>query len=361
MANLILITGVMGAGKTLKAVSDLVDDIEQNEKRPIEEKRTYYSNITGLKINGIEPIPDDFDWRTTPDYSYIVIDEAQLIPRYARNRGKSHISVQELTLVRKRGHKIVFLTQAPNRLHQDILDVVQEHYHLDRKYGAKLATCYVWHNEVAKNPMGREAQRKTANKFLFTYPKKCFDYYESAQVANDGFKVKIPAKTLGFVALPFLCFGFSAYMWFAPDTQNMVQGKNKSSLTASTPVATTQNLTATNNPFTTVSSTTPMQPMQMQTPEQMEMTRVAFVMSTPEGYCFAKNSKGQTLPIDTDTCMKYANKQIPMDFSYTPTQTQYMGGLAPVTQNGTQSPQPPQNLPQQQIAPQPTQQVTNHV
>ena len=45
MSNVVLVTGVMGSGKTLKVVADLVNDIEKNETRPVEEKRTYYADI----------------------------------------------------------------------------------------------------------------------------------------------------------------------------------------------------------------------------------------------------------------------------------------------------------------------------
>lgn len=330
MSNVILITGLMGGGKTLKAVSDMVNDIEQNETRPVEEKRTYYSNITGLKVEGINPIPPDyFDWRDTPDYSYIVIDEAQLIPMYARNRGKSHISVQELTLARKRGHKIIFITQAPNRLHQDILDVIQEHYHLDRKYGAKLATCYVWINEVARNPMGREAQRKCANKFLFTYPKKCYDYYESAQVANDGFKLKIPAKTLGFVALPFLFFGFAAYQWFSPTTQNMVKGKELSapaSATASTPtvtnpfsVASAPTATA-SAPLSAVASTPVPSTAQTAYDDKLITTPVHVIAFGQR--CTAYSKDGVPLDLPLNECKAYANGHKPLMLKQTSSPTQ---------------------------------------
>lgn len=324
MSNVILVTGVMGSGKTLKVVADLIADLEENEKRCVEEKRTYYANITGLKIDGINPIPDD--WRTTPDYSYIIIDEAQLIPMYARNRGKSHISVQELTLARKRGHKIIFITQAPNRLHQDILDVVQEHYHLARPYGAKLATCYMWRNEAQKNPMGREAQRKCENKFLFTYPRKCYDYYESAQVQNDGLKAKIPLKTLIFVSLPLVFFGFSAYMWFAPTTQNMVDGKSLS--TSAPKIETnehTKDMLKKEDEKILSASTVSNAPI----PEQLEAVRVAFVMSTPDN-CYAKNSRGFDLGLTYEECMKYANKEKPMNPSYIPKETKYLGNIPPI-------------------------------
>lgn len=347
MSNVVLVTGVMGSGKTLKVVADLVNDLEANESRPLEEKRTYFSDITGLNIEGVLPSPTD--WRETPDHSYIIYDEAQLNPMFARKRGASHLAVQHLTLARKRGHKIIFITQAPNRLHQDILDVVGEHYHLHRPYGAKLATCFMWRNQVAKNPMGRDAQNKVEHRFLFTYPKKCYGLYESAQVKDDGFKLKVPKKTVFFVALPFLLFGFAAYQFFSPATQNMIDGKKLASPASAVADTTTeiQNLSQVQDDqlaaSVPASTPTPQQtmPVWASTPEQAEQMRVASVFAMPDGSCIARNSKGFTLPIDNDTCHKYANRQIPMDFSYTQQNNAY--GAAALA-NSQQQPMQAQNI-----------------
>lgn len=346
MSNVVLVTGVMGSGKTLKVVADLVNDLEANESRPIDEKRTYYSDITGLNIEGVLPSPTD--WRETPDHSYIIYDEAQLNPMFARKRGASHLAVQHLTLARKRGHKIIFITQAPNRLHQDILDVVGEHYHLHRPYGAKLATCFMWRNQVAKNPMGRDAQNKVEHRFLFTYPKKCYGLYESAQVKDDGFKLKVPKKTVFFIALPFLLFAFSAYQFFSPSTQNMIEGKKLSSPASAVADTQTQvaNLSQLGTDLTaSVPAFTPTPQQTMPTwasmPEQAEQMRVASVFAMPDGSCIARNSRGFTLPIDNDTCQRYANKQIPMDFSYTQQNNAY--GAAALA-NSQQQPMQAQSI-----------------
>lgn len=314
MSNVVLVTGVMGSGKTLKVVADLVNDIEKNETRPVEEKRTYYADITGLKIEGVLPSPDD--WRTTPDHSYIIYDEAQLNPRFARKRGLSHISVQELTLARKRGHTIIFITQAPNRLHQDILDVIQEHYHLARPYGAKLATCYMWRNKAEKNPMGREAQRTVETKFLFTYPKKCYDYYDSAQVKNDGLKIKIPPKTAAFVLLPLALFAYAGYGWFNPKVQklsNPASAKKSASATASTSAP-----TALASAPKTASAVSSMSSPPASTPQPPIDAYAQKIQSMPVnvinfgGKCTAYNKDGLPLELTYKDCLAYAHGKKPM-------------------------------------------------
>lgn len=332
MSNVVLVTGVMGSGKTLKVVADLVQDLELNEKREINEKRTYYADISGLKIDGIEPSP--YDWRTTSDHSYIIYDEAQLNSMFARKRGQSHLAVQELTLARKRGHKIIFITQAPNRLHQDILDVVGEHYHLHRPYGAKLATCYMWRNQVALRPLGRTALSIVENKFLFTYPKKCFDYYESAQVADDGFKLKVPPKTLFLLALPVLLIGYAVYGYFFDKKVTAFINPSSSKQVASAVAVTSapaETLLATS--ATALTSATPATVMPVQQATQgyydpltkgyiTDLNQVPTNVMSFKGKCNAFNYNAQPVQISQVACNAYLKNK----------------GLLPVIGQGSQAP-----------------------
>ena len=70
---LTLITGVPGSGKSLRAVYEL--------KKALDAGRPCYSDIEGLNMPGVLPAPDD--WRTTPEGSFIVYDEAQKRPQFA--------------------------------------------------------------------------------------------------------------------------------------------------------------------------------------------------------------------------------------------------------------------------------------
>lgn len=323
MSNVVLVTGVMGSGKTLKVVADLVNDMEINETRPVDEKRTYYSDITGLRIENVLPSPQD--WRNTPSHSYIIYDEAQLNPMFSRKRGQSHISVQELTLARKRGHKIIFLTQAPNRLHQDILDVVGEHYHLHRPYGAKLATCYMWRNMVALRPMSRENQNKAESKSLFIYPKKCYDLYDSAQVEDDGFKSKIPFRTLapiiGFGSILFMCAYFVYWGFSSDETQSMIKGEDvkkkqetkqvvSSAPMPQNPIAQTSSnadkVTQATELSASVSAVTPIpQKYQHLDDTQIkELNRLSYVIQI-KGKCIGGNSIGEQFTLSQKDCKAY--------------------------------------------------------
>ena len=315
MSNIVLYTGVMGAGKTLKAFADMFADMELNESRPIEEKRGYYSNITGLKIDGVLPLPDD--WRTTPPKSYIVYDEAQSIPKFARKRGQSSKEVQDLSFARKQDHKICFIAQAANLLHQDLLDKVGEHYHLHRPYGAKLATVYMWRSQAQKNPLVREAQRTCENKFLFTYPTKLYKYYESAQVANDGIKLKIPPKKIAFVLLPLALFAYAGYGWFDPKVQKLANpalAKKSASATASTSAPTAaasapKTASAVSAMSSPPASTT--QPPQIDAYAQKLQSMPVNVINFG-GKCTAYNKDGLPLELTYKDCLAYAHGKKPI-------------------------------------------------
>ena len=273
-----LYTGAMGAGKTLLVMSHLVKEVELNMKRPADKQRKIYCDITGLKIEGIEQPP--IDWRLTPPNSLLIYDEAQEHPEFHPSRGLSPYDfVQYITHIRKLGHEIWYITQDPKRLHTNITDLIHEHYHVERKWGAELSTIYMW-SRGETSPRSPSVQDRADRKSLFHYDKKLYDLYESAQVEDDGFKFKPPWKLIVYACVPLLLFGFSAYMWFSPDTQNMVAGAEDTIQETTTTVT---------NPMLAEQSQQIQQALP--TPEQFEQTRVAMVIASTNG-CIAKNRYG---------------------------------------------------------------------
>uniref|UniRef100_A0AAU8B3J4 ZOT protein n=1 Tax=Dulem virus 62 TaxID=3145773 RepID=A0AAU8B3J4_9VIRU len=184
-----LITGIPGSGKTLYAVSELKKEIEAN--LTADEPRKIYCDITGLKYDGIENPP--IDWRDTPPRSLLIYDEAQLHKEFKSSRGNnSYKFVEELTIHRKTGHEIWFITQDPKRLHNDILSMVEIHHHLERPYGAKLASIFKYRG-CERNPSAKTVKERAENKTVFTYDKSLFELYESSQV-KDGIKFRLPKE-----------------------------------------------------------------------------------------------------------------------------------------------------------------------
>lgn len=204
-----LITGTPGSGKTLYAVTRLIKEINQNPDRPV------YSDIKGLKIEGVHPVPDD--WRETPEGSLLIYDECQYREMFTRARGKTKFqAILDLTTHRHTGRDIWLITQSPHFLHVDVLAVVGEHIHVDRPMGAKLANIYKW-RQAEQKPQGRTVKEKAESRSLFKYDKDVFNYYASVDVDDDkanhkGLKIpKILIITIGGGSLLLLYVLFGPY------------------------------------------------------------------------------------------------------------------------------------------------------
>lgn len=308
-----LITGIPGAGKTLYAVSMLKKEVEHNAGLPVEQQRQIYCDITGLTIEGIEPPP--LDWRQTPDKSLLIYDEAQLHKPFQAARGLSPYEyIANLTLSRKRGHEIWYITQAPKRLHTNITDMVDEHYHLDRPYGAKLANVYRFRGSEL-NPRSRSALERAERKSLFNYDKRLFDLYKSADVDDDGIKLRLPPKLFLGVGSVLAIFGFSAYMFFGQTTQDMVQGKGSNELIANTQSVVVPVPVPAAAPAQPVPALSPVEHIDYP-PTKVIFEQVASVVSSND-LCIAKDASGRTLAISNDECQlfaanPYASSYIPM-------------------------------------------------
>lgn len=202
-----LITGTPGSGKTLYAVTKILEYVEQNKKllEQGKEPRLIYSNIDGLNIDGVEPAPKD--WRDTPDGSVIFYDEIQQLDEYKKSRYDNEIC-DSLQVHRHTGHDIYGITQFPVLLHPNFRAVVGMHQHLHRGWGLSSATVFNWAYCVDA-PNAPSNKKLCEHTFRFAYPKDVYKYYKSATVHTH--KARIPKKIfLGLLAL--LLVG-----WFAFD------------------------------------------------------------------------------------------------------------------------------------------------
>lgn len=213
--SMILITGTPGSGKSLFAVSKILELQKLHPDRPI------YADIEGLQIDGVERSPED--WRETPENSIIFYDEAQQHERFrsGTSANKDEI-VQKLQVHRHTGHDIFFITQSPRFLNAFVMDLIGEHYHLHRPYGAKLASVYYWRG-AQKQPNSEAAKERSENNFQFVYPKEVFQLYKSATAHHVKFK--IPTKILGTFAAAGLVALMVGYLVFKPETQSFFTGK----------------------------------------------------------------------------------------------------------------------------------------
>lgn len=168
--------------------------------KTLKDVRHIYANIDGLKVPNVRPI--EIDWRKCPDGSIIFYDEIQLIYEYSTdNKQDKESIVKELTIHRHRAFDIYGITQFPSLVHTNYRAVVGLHYHLHRGWGAPSATVYVWANCRDKpNSLGNKL---TAERdFRFNYPKRLYQYYESA-TANTV-KLRVPLKLFAILIIPLL-------------------------------------------------------------------------------------------------------------------------------------------------------------
>ncbi len=291
-----LITGTPGSGKTLFAVSKIIEESKKG--------RTVYSDIDGLTVPGVLPIPEDLDWSQTPDGSLIVYDEAQQ-HKIFENTGRAVSSseiVKKMQVHRHTGHDLWFITQSPRLIHGGIKALIGEHFNLHRPYGAAVASVYMW-RVCEENPNTESVRKRAENQFMFNFPKDIFQYYKSATVHTHKFK--LPRKVVIPIVIMFLLIGAGYYLYNktalfhnkkkTADTETATANANKAQSKNSGVNANTQ--TATPIPNVAAAPAAAI---------DLELKRVAMVIQT-NNLCIAKNSYGEPLPIDYKTCFLYAN------------------------------------------------------
>lgn len=318
-----IITGIPGAGKTLWAVTQLKKIVDENNKLPENQRRKIYSDITGLELEGvIKETP--LDWRETDSNSLIVYDEAQFnVPFQASAKSLSEYDyIRDLTIHRKTGHELWYITQDPKRLHTNILEMAESHFHLDRPFGAKYANVYQFRG-VERSPKSTSAMARAEVVTKFIYSKKIYQYYESSQV-KDGIKLRIPKKMIIAVAIP-LIMGVIAYMLFtSDDTQKVFKGVDPSSIVdAADGDAAADGNNGNNSPLSPSSGyqapVAPVGPVEHISfyPENVIYQKIANIVSN-DTKCMAMDINGALLDIPVDICFKfidnpYSASFIPMD------------------------------------------------
>lgn len=200
---LILITGKPGSFKTAKCASLAIEYLKAG--------RRVFTNIDEFNYEGVEKLPDNDDWTNTPIGSVVIYDEAQQF-EFLQYKGREKLSsdhrVKEFEVHRHTGHDIILITQSPSFLHNHVLSLVGEHYHLHRAYGRSYADVFLW-RYTAHSPDSTGAKNKAESHTKFKPDAKIFDKYKSTEV--DTHKLKIPPlyfKLGGFLAAVLLLIGY---------------------------------------------------------------------------------------------------------------------------------------------------------
>ena len=84
---LILITGKPGSFKTAKTATLAIQYLKEG--------RQVYTNIDEFDYDGVQKLPENNDWRDTPDGSVIIYDEAQQFD-FLQYKGREKLSTDFL-------------------------------------------------------------------------------------------------------------------------------------------------------------------------------------------------------------------------------------------------------------------------
>jgi len=233
-----LITGVPGSGKTLYAVSTLVQtllaekvkakDGTQKDRRlcvdgiadlaiPHEmmAERPEFDGVALAKGSVVESPEGNglwnwFEWCKPGDI--ILVDEVQ---RFWRPRGMGTKPPPEISMLETHRHlgvDFVIITQNPMLIDQNVRRLVGRHQNIRRLFGMARAIVYDWDSCAAD-----VTRTKTATSTLWNYPKNAYKLYTSS-VLHLKQKQKIPL----WLAVPVLAV--AAGLAVAPSALGVMSG-----------------------------------------------------------------------------------------------------------------------------------------
>lgn len=247
MAEIVLITGTPGAGKTAHMVHMLVTDpmFKDAEGKP----RKIFTNIKELNIPGMPTIDvssiaseqaestdeklsfhDIYQWIKQPENhgSVVIIDEVQDVWPARSSGSKVPPNVAWLNTHRHLGVDIFVLTQNPKNIDVNLRGLVNKHLHVAKnKLGMR--TLLEW-KYCANNPL---TQAKDAFAKVHKLDKKIFGYYKSAEVHTEN-KTKV---TKWVFVLPIVLLIMPVALYFSYSLLKNMGNKEKvvEAAAASTP------------------------------------------------------------------------------------------------------------------------------
>lgn len=313
-----LITGVPGSGKTLYAVSTLVQKLaaeKVKDKHGVEfTRRVVVDGIPNLLLphevmtelveddkgnftcagNGLLTWPD---WCQAGDI--LVVDEVQ---RYWRPRGmgtKPPEMIKALETHRHKGVDFIIVTQNPMLIDQNVRRLVGRHLHVRRLFGMARAVIYDWDGcSVDVN------RTKTATTTMWNYPKSAYALYKSSDLHTKQ-RQKIPP----WLIVPVLAIvgGLAVAPQAFGTLKGAMSGKGVSSVSAPASQGTPSERVAVAPVQPGASSVNavaniPQAPVSV--PEVSLEPKFAGCVSTPKK-CGCFDVKGVVVEVDQDVCLAH--------------------------------------------------------
>lgn len=190
-----LITGLPGAGKTLRMMQRLKREAEEQAKAAAAGQPT--RPLVCIGIDGLEDGPwivmdDGARWADAPDNSLIFVDEAwKWFGHLQDTRGKpTPPHVLALAEHRHRGIDFVWTSQAPSQIYPFARALIGEHEHVVRKFGTPMCDVYRW-GELQED-VKSQAVRDRALTEQWLHPPALYNTYKSATIHT--IKPKLPLR-----------------------------------------------------------------------------------------------------------------------------------------------------------------------
>jgi zona occludens toxin len=194
-----LLTGQPGHGKTLRGLEMALDFKAQG-------RMVYAAGTPGLDYakTGFLPLDDAKAWQDLPDNAVIFIDECYTVfPNRAANSSPPP-HVEALARHRHRGFDFVLVCQLGNQIDPFLRGLVDQHTHVRRKFGFKVAVLKTWDHYEA-NPLKQDGSNRT-----WRHPKKVMDAQLYTSTTQDTTKRRLPWY---FIAAP-LVLGYVVYVFW---------------------------------------------------------------------------------------------------------------------------------------------------
>ena len=196
-----LITGVPGAGKTLRAIDLAIRWVEEDPSRPL------FSNVEGFARAA--PIPDQ--WMEVPDGAIILIDEVQQRWRRYSSNGKPPEEIAALETHRHRGVDFLLTAQNPKQLSVDVRSLCDVHEHVWRPGKTKQTMIARFDGEVSPDPM-RDRGRPEVEQTPWRLPRSRFHEYRSATIHTDRPRIpRILKVAVGVIAVVAAIWGYGIW------------------------------------------------------------------------------------------------------------------------------------------------------
>src|SRR5688572_6801210 len=195
------ITGTPGAGKTLRALQELLSEAgvkDQSSPAAISagiqvvSRPLVVCGVEGLVPGYFREIENPMDWQDLDDGSIVLVDEAW--KWWGKHLAHIRTDPRYLALAehRHRGFDFIITTQSPSQLQDHLRGLVGEHLHVTRKFGTSHTMCYQW-PALQESPNGKSI-KKEAIETHWKHPAGLYGLYKSA--TQHTIKRKFPKKIL---------------------------------------------------------------------------------------------------------------------------------------------------------------------